>query len=341
MSDPAQPDFNPALLDLHLGHLSDAERRALRERIAADPRLALQDEALTQVFAALAIAPHARMPHDLKARTVNRVVAAGPALRIVRRGDERIGAVERRIWPVISLGHFRDIVAVAALLVLAVGLGVPGMLHLRDRQQRLGCSWNLAQLGTGLQQYASTFGASFPFAGWSRPNYSWQPSNDPGVVTMPNHRHVYPLLRLAFVPDPRIFICPSQHHVPMPRPEIQRRDDFLEARNVSYAYQNMAGVRPSANDDPDLPLLADDNPLFADGLPIFDAGRLAGSDPTTGNSRAHGGAGQNILTISGHVKWTTTPASGINGDNIWILHGVTTYTGREGPAAATDSHLLK
>ena len=106
----------------------------------------------------------------------------------------------------------------------------------------------------------------------------------------------------------------------------------------------MAGVRPSANDDPDLPIMADDNPLFADGLPLFDARRwqrLPWGDAADVNSRAHGGAGQNILTLDGRVRWTTTPLSGVEGDNIWILRDVAEYTGREGPAAATDSHLLK
>jgi hypothetical protein len=257
-----------------------------------------------------------------------------------RPADELTEAVERGAGRVIRLGSLRDIVAVAALIVLAVGIGVPGMLHVRGRQQRLGCSWNLAQLGSGLQQYANVFNASFPFAGWSRGN-SWQPSDDPAVVTVPNRRHVYPLLRMAYVIDPRIFVCPAQQHVPMPRAEIQRHDDFLEGRNVSYAYQNMAGVRPSAHDDPRLPLMADENPLFADGVPVLDFRRLTRADPASANSRAHDGAGQNILTLRGEVIWAKTPLSGIEGDNIWTLRGVTEYTGREGPASSTDSHLLK
>jgi hypothetical protein len=127
----------------------------------------------------------------------------------------------------------------------------------------------------------------------------------------------------------------------MPRAEIQRHDDFLEGRNVSYAYQNMAGVRPSAHDDPRLPLMADENPLFADGVPVLDFRRLTRADPASANSRAHDGAGQNILTLRGEVIWAKTPLSGIEGDNIWTLRGVTEYTGREGPASSTDSHLLK
>jgi hypothetical protein len=79
--------------------------------------------------------------------------------------------------------------------------------------------------------------------------------------------------------------------------------------------------------------------LFDNGWPLFET--LGLSDPANANSRAHGGAGQNVLTLDGNVKWFTNPNAGINNDNIWTLEGVDEYTGREGPRSATDSHLLK
>jgi hypothetical protein len=341
MSQTPDYDFDTRLLDLHLGHLSESEQIQLRQEIAGDPALTTQDEALGMVFRALTAATEARMPTDLVVRTTARVRAAGRPPRVARPANALTTTAERDRNRVIRLGgNLRDIVAVAAMIVLAVGLGVPGMLHLRDRQQRLGCSFNLAQLGSGLQQYANMFGGSLPFTGWTSGS-SWQPSSDARLVTVPNRRHVYPLLRLAYVADPRLFICPSQQHTPMPVTEIQRHSDFLEARNVSYAYQNMAGRRPSTYDDPRMPILADENPLFADGVPLFDARRFAVSNPALANSRAHAGGGQNILTLRGEVRWTTTPTAGIDDDNIWTLKGVTDYTGREGPLSATDSHLLK
>jgi hypothetical protein len=333
-------EFDPRLLDLHLGHLSAAEQADLQRQIAADPALTAQDEALTAVFRALDSAAERRAPADLAARSRARVLQAGPPPRVIRRSDALTEAVERGSERVIRLGNLRDIIAVAALIVFAIGIGVPGMLHMRERQQRMGCSANLASLGMGLQQYAGTFNASFPFAGWDR-QASWQPTTDPSLTVVPNRRHMYPLLRMAFVADPRLFVCPSQQHVPMPRGEVARHDDFLEARNVSYAYQNMAGVRPSTNDDRRLPLLADENPLFANGVPLFSAQRLPGADPLARNSQAHQGSGQNVLAIGGEVRWATTPYAGIDGDNIWTLSNVTAYTGREGPLTATDSHLLK
>ena len=341
MADAHEHTFDTRLLDLHLGHLSEAEQAELRGRLAAEPELAAQHRALTTMFDALRALPAPRMPADLPARVLARVRAAGPSPRVVRPADSLTRHIEARGERIILLGSLRDVIGIAALIVFAVGVGVPGLLHLRERQQRLGCSHNLASLGFGLQQYASTFNASLPFAVFAGPRHSWKPSGDPNVETVPNRRHVYPLLRLAFVNDPRLFLCPSQQHLPMPRQEISQREDFLEGRNLSYAYQNMAGVRPSAHDDARLPILADENPLFADGMPLLDALRRTYSDPATANSRAHRSAGQNILTLGGHVKWTTTPNCGLDDDNIWTLPGVSNYTGREGPATASDSHLLK
>jgi hypothetical protein len=226
------------------------------------------------------------------------------------------------------------------MIVLAVGLGVPSMFHMRARSQRIACSENLAQIGRGMQAYAMANGSSLPFAGWSS-NSSWQPTNAPGLQVLPNHRHVYPLLRSGHLPA-RIFVCPSTSGLPMPEDQIPLHDDFLESRNVSYAYQNMAGVRPSLRDNPDQPVLGDDNPFFDNGWPLFAVMRSLGlSDPAKTNSRAHGGAGQNILTIRGNVRWVTTPNAGIAGDNIWTLQGVDEYHGQEGPKSSTDSHLLK
>ncbi|MCK4342574.1 MAG: hypothetical protein KAY37_12720 [Phycisphaerae bacterium] len=340
MSASQEHDFDPRLLDLHLGHLATAEQAELRRLIADDPALAAQDEALTAVFRALASAQEERVPDGLTARVTARVRSAGPPPRVVRPTDDLTETVEGTRERVIRLGNLRDIVAVAALIVLAIGVGVPGLMHMRERNLRMGCSWNLAQLGHGVQQYATTFNASLPFVGWGGQN-SWQPSNDPRLVTIPNRRHIYLLLQQAYVVDPRLFVCPSQGGVPMPIDAIERHNDFIEGRNVSYAYQNMAGLRPSANDNPRLPILADENPLFDDGLPLFDARRLSWGEPAQANSRAHGGAGQNLLTLDGSVIWVKTPFSGIDGDNIWTLIDVTEYTGREGPASPTDSHLLK
>jgi len=56
-------------------------------------------------------------------------------------------------------------------------------------------------------------------------------------------------------------------------------------------------------------------------------------------SGAHGATGQNILSKSGHVAWSSRPVL-TNGDNIWLLEGVDRYVGTERPARDGDSFLV-
>lgn len=335
---PPQHEFDPTLLDHHLGQLSEAEQRALKHRLRQEPCLAAENEVLTVTLNALGCLRHIAVPSGLEERVRARVASA-PPLRVARPAAADLELLEwenrRRIIP---MHNFRDVIAVAAMIVIAVGVGVPGLLHLRERNQRIACAYNLAQVGRGVQAYATVFGDNLPFVGWGR-GHSWQPSDEAGVVVLPNRRHVYPMLRLGIV-DPRALVCPGSRDVPMPTDQLERRQDFIESRNISYAYQNMAGVRPSLRSAPDLPIFADDTPLFANGLLLLDLRRLGG-DPAALNSRSHGGRGQNILTLDGRSIWTKTPLVGVHGNNIWTLDGVTEYTGREGPQSATDSHLLK
>ncbi len=323
-----------ALLDLHLGRLDDDAAAALRARIAAEPELARQAEAFGGLVAALDGWKAPAAPDDLQARILQRVSEA-PALRVRSARD----AGERVNERVIQLHGLRDIIAVAAMIVLAIGIGVPSLLHVRERSQRTLCATNLAQIGQGLQAYASIFGNSLPFAGWSDRN-SWGPSNGPDTEVRPNRQHVFPLIRTGHA-NPNAFVCPSSNDVPMVA-ATGDQNTFLEARNVSYAYQNMAGYRPRmSQDNPDLVILGDDNPLFDNGRPLFDVAvdALGFRRTAERNSQAHRGAGQNVLMLDGRTKWLTSPLVG--GDNIWTLDQVQHYTGHEGPAGATDSHLLK
>lgn len=341
MTHSVEPEFDPILIDLAMGRLPADEAHAVRQRLASDPQLARQYEALSLTFENLnAAAVPLSAPVGLADRIAARVAGARPLS--VRHAQVTPADVEDSDAPVgfiVRISNMRDTIAVAAMLVLAVGLGIPGMLSVRDRSQRIACSANLAQLGVASQQYAATYAGALPFAGWSQ-EASWRPTDDPGVEVLPNRRHSYRLVRLSYV-DPRVFVCPSQDDRPMSADQVADQDDFLEASNVSYAYQNMAGVRPSVlNDRPDLPVFADENPLFADGVPLFDV--LRGEfDASKRNSPAHNSRGQNILTLSGHVRWTESPLAGVDGDNIWTLSGESEYTGREGPSSTADSHLLK
>lgn len=337
-------EFDARLVDLHLGRLSDTERNEIHQRLRDEPMLASQHEALTSVFGALNCLRADALPAGFGERLRERMAATSAPLRLVTAAVEPVAPKTRGRsshedpesfrW-VLRAGNFRDLVAAAAMIVLVVGMGVPAMLHMRETNHRVGCSANLARLGQGLAAYASTFNQALPFVGWGSWD-SWQPSANPQVQVVQNRQHLSPLLPAGQI-DRKWLICPSTRDIP-----LASNQRIIDASNLSYAYQNMAGVRPSLSDNPNLAVLADDNPLFDDGRPLVDLRvRLGVADPASVNSRAHGGYGQNVLTLNGRVVWSDTPNAGVNGDNIWTLVNVQNYTGREGPATATDSHLLK
>ena len=330
-------ELQDELIDLHLGALGADDEAELRARLAQSVKLSAQHEESARVFGALAAWRAPAAPANLAQR-----ICAGLPGHAAPRRLTLVEHVERDNAPILRMTNFREITAVAAMIVLAVGLGVPSMLHMRERASRTMCTNNLASIGRGMQAYATVFGDSLPFVGWNG-HSSWQQSAAAaGLDVVPNRRHLYPLLRGRHVQAPNVFVCPSSGDVPMAESTVAQHNDFIESSNVSYANLNMAGVRPSLRDRPGLPVLADDNPLFEDGVPMVDfAARQIGLKMDTWNSRAHGGAGQNILTLGGSVKWFVTPSAGLDGENIWTLQGVERYTGREGPRTTTDSHLIK
>ena len=332
-------EFDPRLLDLHLGQLADEQRDEVLALLGSNAELAEQHAILTSVFAALDDVRREDAPAGAAERIAARVAAATRRPRYASPPADLSDAAESSNRPVIiPFRGMRDIIAVAAMIVFAVGLGIPGLLSVRERGQRINCSANLASIGQGLQSYAAANNASLPFAGWGQ-QMRWAPYGDPAEQVMPNRQHLYGLVLGRYVP-PQRFVCPSRMDTPMSPEQVSTASGFPESSNVSYAYQNMARVRPTLADDGDLVVLSDDNPLFDDGLPLLDTLRqgLAGPDH---NSTAHRGRGQNILSLSGHVRWSTTPNCGLDGDNIWTIQGVEKYTGQEGPASTRDAHMLK
>lgn len=243
-------------------------------------------------------------------------------------------------WTVLQLRGARDAIAVAAVVVLMISLGAPSVLSIRDRSSRVACSQNLASIGAGVAQYSTQHAGSLPFGGWTS-NNRWldADSSSSFAASQPNRRHVEQLLTGSYV-VPSALICPSQPHIALSITDQQGNTFKLGPSNLSYSYQNMSGARPTIDQQPDLPIFADENPLFTTGLQRLDLRQL-GRDAARQNSPAHRSSGQNILTAAGQVRWSTTPNAGIDSDNIWTLDRIDEYTGVEGPREASDAHLIK
>jgi prepilin-type processing-associated H-X9-DG protein len=156
------------------------------------------------------------------------------------------------------------------------------------------------------------------------------------------------------------------------------RFDFRGYPFESYGYQLPFGPHATANEDldPSVAILADKGPFFEAGTPAA-TGQVpdrpvAATPPGTAitlpnlnnatamlqadsrvwrpfNSRNHGGEGQNVLFVDGHVEFRKQPIVGVNYDNIYTQQGGYQLEDallgwspqdRQGPLTETDSIIV-
>ena len=115
--------------------------------------------------------------------------------------------------------------------------------------------------------------------------------------------------------------------------------DFPSPQYVSYSYQYSLG-RAVRRDAPELVNVAEQMAILADANPLFDGGRFRRDRLGQGVSENHRCTGQNVLYLSGAVRWFTHARAGVNGNNIWLADGIYEYHGDEKPTSPVDTFLL-
>jgi hypothetical protein len=199
-----------------------------------------------------------------------------------------------------------DVLVAAGIVVAFVGLVFSGLGRAWSGYQLYACQNNLRQFHAALTGYSDAHHGDFPQV---------QAHNLAGVFV--------PVLSDSGLLGATLNVdCPA---VGQQRPPIR---DVSELGAGCYAYSlgySEGGLGPAAHrglsrDDGDLlPIMSD--------LPVF----LGGDRVADGNSLNHGGRGQNVLHIGGHVDFYTRRDVGVDGDDIFV--------NREGRAAA-GAHRL-
>lgn len=212
-----------------------------------------------------------------------------------------------------------DVLVAAVVLVLLGGIGSSYLVHLwRDSVGRDQCRQNLFLVWRGLRTYCDTHEGNFPRIAENGPH---------SVAGM-----FVPTLRDNGMLASDVSInCPAQERRAPDRRSVRELEELFandptafraEARKLAggYAYTlgyvdaaGLHGLRCDSGDQ--LPLVADrlESPL------------------TQTNSANHGGGGQNVLYLGGHVQWHTNRNAGIDGDDIFVNrdHRVLAGKGRE------------
>ena len=333
MTEPNDPqsDFSD-LLAYIAGQLDASAARRVRARLAADPEFQALHDNLSPVAAALELSQPDELtltpPADLAERTLARIASVQTTNALLAQQEANR---PRGFRPTFSL---RELIAVAAMFLMLAGVLIPSLQRAQQKGDQSLCAAQMGQIGSALQAFAHNNDGNYPTVAASDPH--WLTQGD--TPTASNSAALYQLLTNKYVTNPRVFQCPA-----LGGESFALRDDlkdFPDPEHIHYSYQHAIGPRKFNVLDPaladvaeEMAVLADQSPLFSDGA--FHPERC--ENPTSDN---HGQTGQNVLYITGNVRWTTEPHAGVGGDNIYLIANLKVYKGNEVPTSATDSFLL-
>lgn len=326
MNEPINAEDELLLIDYVLGRCEPGPAENVRLRLREDPALRNVHESLTRTFAALGLCQDAAPSADLADRTV-RLVLKHRRRQARTTGQELVGRGTLR--PMFSL---RELVAVAAAVVLMGAVVVPSVRYARERSLQNHCGSQLGQIGFGLHTYAGDNDGALPTVGAVS---GWLPGAGDHPVS--NSAALFQLVKEGYV-APTAFQCPAVGAGTfVVRPDMT---DFPHAGYVSYSYQHsLAGGGPSRTHTAQA-APAERMAIVADASPLFRNGRFLPDCPPDSNSPNHRGLGQNVLYLSMAVQWAEHPSAGVDDNNIFVAEGVRDYDGDERPAGPTDSFLL-
>ncbi len=319
------------LLDLHLDQLDPHQRAWMAEQLRKDARLQEQSDHLGTLLRPLDFLS-TTVPDDLSDKVLRYVEERRFA--VVRAGDIPIESTK-------TTGRLRfvpgrDLLAVAASLLLIVSLMVPGLSEMRSRSHWAVCSSNMRRVAEGIGTYQAQepSGTAIPYVKASS-KARWLPQGPAEQEFASNSRHLFLLLKTGVGPAPSDFVCPSlADSTPMNHADFAALEDFEHGNNVAYDSMNLAGANPNLRPMAYMAYLSDRNPLF-------EGGRFhEGLDPDAANSPAHGGRGQQVLTLDGSVSRMKSPLFGLRKDNLWLAGGIRRYAGTETPIRPDDIFLI-
>ena len=311
------------LIDFLLGRCDEQAAEQVRSRLAEGGDFATRHDELASTFEALGRYEPPAPPENLTERTLARVSA-------LRRSEALLAGERTRRRAVVPTFSFRELAAVAAVVILAVGVFVPSIRQARKLAQRSACAANAGQIGTAVAHYANAHSDMLPGS----------PANQgfwlqrPGQQLASNSAGLFLLVRSGYLTGD-VFQCPAAGGKSF---EFKAgMTDFPSAGAIGYSYQHSLSKplrrEALAQFAAKKVILADENPVFSGG--VFHAERVART--ASGN---HGGEGQNVLRLNMQVAWTPGCRVGVDQDNIFLAQGVDKYVGNEQPASEADTFLL-
>ncbi len=218
--------------------------------------------------------------------------------RIARSDADDAGAARMRIEPAaVRLRSFRlpELIAVAAVLFLGVGVLFPMAQQFRSSSAATLCSNSLRKLGSAMHGYAADNAGSAPAMAGLGSLFSPAGNPTPDDLSR-HHRSLDALVHKGYC----VAGCTKCNGARM-----------YSYRIATHPRQLRLAVLPAT-------------PIVSDANPLVDAMRRGQRDAdASANSANHGGSGQNVLFTDGSTVWTASPMFRDPRiprlDNIWLF----------------------
>ncbi|MCE5185593.1 MAG: hypothetical protein LLF76_05650 [Planctomycetaceae bacterium] len=239
---------------------------------------------------------------------------------------------------------FEAFAAAAAILIVS-GMLFPSFSLMRQHSRQVACSRNLGQVGAAFAGMMNDQGNDVSQMKIKDGAPWWKIGYD-GPETQSNTRYVWQLVKQGYVPA-EAFVCKGRNGavpVQLTKEQLAQLQDFPSRCNVSYSFVicNEGTFRPGESRKV---LAGDLNPVF-EKIPCqqniylklneFEK-VLLNEQLRQMMSGNHASRGQNILFTDGSVQFVRTRL--VNGDDIFTINGVDSYTGRETPSDTRDTFL--
>lgn len=321
-----------------IGALDPETHRQVEAHLQAHPESRRRLEALHRLVAPLGadrdrgvpgLPPHLIPPPGLAERTLalcleevqspaTLPLSAGlPAAPRPGRG-QRFGS---------SVAWYRrgDAIVAASIILVFLGIALPMLARVTRQHQVYACQNNLRALHAALVSYSDRHEGQFPRVEASPPR------NVAGIFV--------PILKDAGLLNAEASLaCPAhgkakpaccslQELETMHRERPGEFRDAVRSLSCCYAYSLGYGVTDAQGNVIHTGLRRGQD---SDLLPILaDQPAYSGSLVKSGNSPNHGGRGQNVLHVGGHIEFRTQRKVGVNGDDIYVNHENLAAAGRD------------